>query len=158
MNPDPVTETELPFCNPVLGVTMIVGVAADAVATPKDVRPPRIKTPIAIFVINRLIVYDLPIAVVTNSLESALKQLLRRATDSVSHAESTSQASIHAHIILGEGSEAKTVVPSSYYEVCDNLDEIFTSNRCPTVFCVPPISSCEISASDKMFIMKLVAR
>jgi hypothetical protein len=55
----------------VFGVNTIVGVAADAlVATPspKDVRPPRIKVPMAILVINRLIVYVLSIAVVTSSL------------------------------------------------------------------------------------------
>ena len=47
----------------------IAGPAAEAVvANPKDVRPPRIKVPMAILVINRLIVYVLPIAVVTFSL------------------------------------------------------------------------------------------
>jgi hypothetical protein len=51
----------------VLGVTTIVGPAAEAVATPKEVRPPRINVPMAILVINRLIVYVLPIAVVTIS-------------------------------------------------------------------------------------------
>jgi hypothetical protein len=69
MNPVPATETAVPLSNPVLGVTVIVGPAAEAaVANPKDVRPPRIKVPMAILVINRLIVYVLPIAVVTFSL------------------------------------------------------------------------------------------
>jgi hypothetical protein len=54
----------------VFGVTVIAGVAAEAVvAKPKDVRPPRIKVPMAILVMIRLIVYVLPIAVVTFSLE-----------------------------------------------------------------------------------------
>jgi hypothetical protein len=42
--------------------------AAEAVvASPKDVRPPRINVPMAILVINRLIVYVLPIVFVTIS-------------------------------------------------------------------------------------------
>jgi hypothetical protein len=66
MKPVPATVTEEPFCKPVLGVAVIVGPAAEAVvATPKEVSPPRTKVPMAILVINRLIVYVLPIAVVT---------------------------------------------------------------------------------------------
>jgi hypothetical protein len=66
MNPVPETETTVPFTKAVLGVTVIAGVAAEAVvAKPKDVSPPRIKVPMAILVIKRLIVYVLPIAVVT---------------------------------------------------------------------------------------------
>jgi hypothetical protein len=69
MNPVPATATALPFCNPVDGVTVMAGVAAEAVvAKPKDVRPPRINVPMAILVINRLMVYVLPIAVITISL------------------------------------------------------------------------------------------
>jgi hypothetical protein len=60
MNPVPVTVTTDPFCKPVLGVARIVGPAAEAVvATPKEVRPPRTNVPMAILVINRLIVYVL---------------------------------------------------------------------------------------------------
>jgi hypothetical protein len=70
MKPVPATVTEVPFCNAVLGVAVMVGVAADALATPSEVRPPRTKTPIAMFVVNRLIVYVLSIAVVTNSLRT----------------------------------------------------------------------------------------
>jgi hypothetical protein len=66
-NPVPVTAMAVPFSTPVLGVAVIVGPAAEAVATPKEVRPPRISVPIAILVISRLIVYVLPIAVVTIS-------------------------------------------------------------------------------------------
>jgi hypothetical protein len=66
MNPEPAMATDVPLCKPVLGVAVIAGPAADAVATPSDARPPRIKVPMAILVINRLIVYVLPIAVVTN--------------------------------------------------------------------------------------------
>jgi hypothetical protein len=62
----PTTETVCPAVNAVLGVTVIAG-AADAVATPTKERPPMISVPIAILVINRLIVYVLPIAVVTLS-------------------------------------------------------------------------------------------
>jgi hypothetical protein len=65
-NPVPATATDEPFSNPVLGVAVIAG-AAEAVATPKEVRPPRISVPIAILVISRLIVYVLLIAVVTIS-------------------------------------------------------------------------------------------
>jgi hypothetical protein len=55
--------------NPVLGVNTMVGPAAEAVvAMPRDVRPPRIKVPMAILVIKRLIVYVLSIVVVTSSL------------------------------------------------------------------------------------------
>jgi hypothetical protein len=47
----------------------MAGAAADAVvATPSDVRPPKIKVPMAILVMIRLIVYVLPIAVVTRVL------------------------------------------------------------------------------------------
>jgi hypothetical protein len=67
MNPVPATVTAVPFESPVLGVTVIVGVAADALTAPKDASPPRTKVPTAILVINRLIVYVLPIAVVTIS-------------------------------------------------------------------------------------------
>jgi len=66
MNPVPVTETTVPPCRPVFGVTITVGPAADAVATPREVRPPRMRVPIATLVIIRLIVYVLSIAVVTN--------------------------------------------------------------------------------------------
>jgi hypothetical protein len=65
-NPVPATATDEPFSNPVLGVAVIAG-AAEAVATPKEVRPPRISVPIAILVISRLIVYVLLIAVVAIS-------------------------------------------------------------------------------------------
>jgi hypothetical protein len=65
MKPEPVMATNVPLCNPVLGVTVIEGPAAEAVANPKEVRPPRTRVPMAILVINRLIVFVLPIAVVT---------------------------------------------------------------------------------------------
>ena len=66
--PEPATVTADPLCNPVLGVNVIVGPAADALVTPSEANPPTINAPIAILVINRLIVYVLPIAVVTISL------------------------------------------------------------------------------------------
>jgi hypothetical protein len=50
---------------------MIDGPAADAVATPKVVSPPRINVPMAILVIKRLIAYVLPIAVDTFSLHES---------------------------------------------------------------------------------------
>jgi hypothetical protein len=68
MKPEPATVTDEPFCKPVFGVTVIVGPAADALVTPSEVSPPTINAPIAILVIIRLIVYVLPIAVVTISL------------------------------------------------------------------------------------------
>jgi hypothetical protein len=67
-NPDPVTVTDWPFASAVLGVATIDGPAADALVTPSVANPPTINAPIAILVINRLIVYVLPIAVVTISL------------------------------------------------------------------------------------------
>jgi hypothetical protein len=67
MNPVPATVTALPFCKPVLGVTVIVGPAAEALITPKDAKTPRTRAPAAMLVINRFIVYVLPIAVVTIS-------------------------------------------------------------------------------------------
>ena len=70
MKPVPVTLTDWPFTNAVKGVATIVGVAADALATPREARPPRTSAPTAILVIIRLIVYVLSIAVVTNSLNA----------------------------------------------------------------------------------------
>jgi hypothetical protein len=69
MNPVPATVTTEPFCRPVLGVAVMATAAEAVVAIPKDVRPPRINVPMAILVINRLIVHVLLIAVVTISLE-----------------------------------------------------------------------------------------
>jgi amino acid transporter len=59
-------ETACPAVNAVLGVTVMAGPAAVAVAAPREARPPKANAPIAILVIKRLIVYVLPIAVVTN--------------------------------------------------------------------------------------------
>jgi hypothetical protein len=60
-------ETVCPAVNAVFGVTVMAGpAAAEVVASPRDVSPPRINVPMAILVINRLMVYVLPIAVVTN--------------------------------------------------------------------------------------------
>ena len=64
----PTTETVWPAVSAVFGVTVMAGPAADAVAAPREARPPKANAPIAILVINRLIVYVLPIAVVTVSL------------------------------------------------------------------------------------------